>query len=131
MEEERDLRAKLNVGLTVLCMSCFPVLMLAFPTDGMITKLWSAALMVLSVRIGSDIAPSISTNAAIRWLVIDVAVFLVLVLWGVLNVSTGTLGHRLGSLAVMQVGIFLPIGVLLAGLFDDRRTSGPIDTSTE
>jgi len=110
------LKAKLNVGLTVLGTSCFPILMLAIPTERNITFLWSAAMMMLSFRAGSDIAPSISNKAAIRWLIVDVAVFLVLVSWGILGRlgSSETLGYKLGSLAVMLVGIFIPIGVLLS-----------------
>jgi hypothetical protein len=115
-------KAKLNVALPVLCMSCFPILMLAFPTESMITNLWSAAMMVLSLRIGIDMAPWISKRAAIRWLIFDAALFLLLVFWGVLGRlgSAETLGHKLGSLAVMQVGIFLPIGVLLSKIIEKR-----------
>lgn len=116
------MKAKLNVGMTVLGMSCFPVLMLAIPTERNIIFLWSTAMMILSLRAGSDIAPSISKKAAIRWLIVDVAVFLVLVPLGVLGRlgSAETLEHELGSLAVMQVGIFIPIGVWLAKITEER-----------
>lgn len=114
------MKAKLNVGMTVLGMICFPVLMLAIPTERNITFLWSAAMMILSFRTGSDIAPSISKKAAIRWLIVDVALFLVLVLLGILDVGAETLEHELGSLAVMLVGIFIPIGVWLSKITEER-----------
>lgn len=116
------MKAKLNVGLTVLGMSSFPVLMLAIPTEKNIIFLWSAAIMILSLRTGSDIAPSISKKAAIRWLIVDMAVFFALVFLGIVGRlgSAETLQHKLGSLAVMQVGIFIPLGVCLSKITEER-----------
>ncbi len=123
------MKAKLNVGLPVLCMSCFPVVMLAFPTESTIARLWSAAMRVLSTRIGMDMAPWITRKAALWWLAVDAVVLVVLMSWGVLDISAASLGHRLGALAAMQVALFLPIGVLLSGLLEGRRKPRFIYTS--
>ena len=122
------MKAKLNVGVPVLCMSCFPILLLAFPTESTIARLWSAAMMVLSTRIGMDVAPWIARKAALWWLAADAVVLVVLMSWGVLDISAASLGYRVGSLAAMQVGLFLPIGILLSGLFENRRKPTPVDS---
>jgi len=86
---------------------------------------------VLSTRIGMDMAPWINWKAALWWLAVDAVVLVVLMSWGVLDISAASLGHRLGSLAAMQVGLFLPIGVLLSGIIESRRKPRSINTSRD
>lgn len=115
------MRSLAQIVVPIVAVFAFPVLMLVFPSERTVIRLWAAAMLIISFAAGQEISRLLSKKAALAWLVGDVIALAALMASGVLSLKVGSLEYELGLLAVMFVGLALPASAMQAKIIEERR----------
>lgn len=111
-----------KIAVPILGVALYPILMLAFPTERTIMRLWAAAMLTLASIAGAQVSRYISKKQAGALFIAAVGSLAAAMVSGLLSLRPETLEYELGLLAVIFVALGIPAHALLLKILEERRT---------